>query len=178
MFEEYLIDSHEFFCNATEARNSGDIDKARRYFRVSILCAFNALEAFVNYTAKSFEEAKKIDKLEICFLLDQELFFSPTLGVKTRVRFNPIDEKLKTLLRRFSPDFDFGKSATWSDLEKFKNFRDSLVHSRKTEDETNLGDYDAQTKSGYKAVIELMNLISKGIYKKPLRKSILDLVPE
>ncbi len=178
MFEEYLQDSHEFFLIASEAKSNNETDKARRYFRVSIMCAFSAIEAFVNYTAKSFEEANNLDRLEICFLIDQELYFSATQGTKTRIKFNPLEEKLKVLVKRFVPDYDFGKSVTWSSLIKFKDFRDSLVHSRKSEDETNLSDYDIQIRLGFRAIIELMNLISKGMYKKSLRKSILDLIPE
>lgn len=60
----------------------------------------------------------------------------------------------------------------------FKDFRDSLVHSRKSEDETLLSEYDFQIKAGFKSVVELMNLISQGMYQKPLRKNLLDLIPE
>lgn len=103
MFEEYLNDSHEFYLLASEAQINGDIKKARRYYRVSVMCALSALESFVNYTAKSFDEANNLDKLEICFLTDKEQYFSPTQGVKTRVKFNPLNEKLKVLIRRFNP---------------------------------------------------------------------------
>jgi hypothetical protein len=178
MFEEYLQDSHEFYTIAIKAKDSNDIDKARRYFRVSIICAFSALEAFVNYTAKSFEEANNLDRLEISFLNDKELYFSATQGIKTRIKYNPIDEKLKVLVKRFVTDYDFAKEVAWSNLLKFKDFRDSLIHSRAPEDETVLSDYDQQVISGFRAIIELMDLISIGIYKKSLRKSILDLIPE
>ncbi len=178
MFEEYLNDSHGFYLIASEAQINGDINKARRYYRVSTMCALSALESFVNYTATSFDEANNLGKLEICFLTDKEQYFSPTQGVKIRVKFNPLDEKLKVLIRRFNPKYDFGKSFAWSNFIHFKDFRDSLVHSRKSEDETPLGEYESQVKSGLKSVIELMDLMSLGIYKKPLRKTLLDLIPE
>lgn len=178
MFEDYLKDSNEFYLIATIAKNNNDIDSARRYYRVSIMCAFNAIESFVNYIAKSFEEADNLEKLEICFLNDKELYFSPTKGVCTRIKFNPIDEKLKVLIKRFNSVYDFEKSIVWGNLKGFKDFRDSLVHSRKSEDETPLDEYEQRFTMGYKAVIEIMNLISQGMFHKPLRKNLLDLIPE
>lgn len=178
MFEDYLIDSNEFFLTASEAKNNNDIAKARRFYRVSIMCAFSAIESFVNYTAKSFEEANNLDKLELCFLIDKELYFSSTQGIKTRIKFNPLDEKLKVLIKKFHPKYDFGKSVEWSNLLSFKDFRDSLIHSRKSEDTTSLSEYDMQVKSGFKSVIKLMDLISQGMYQKPLRKNLLDLLPD
>lgn len=178
MFEDYLKDSHEFFLNASEANNNNDVNKARRYYRVSVMCAFCAIESFVNYTAKSFEEANNIDRLELCFLTDKELYFSPSQGIKTRIKFTSLDEKLKVMIRRFYPTYDFGKSVPWSNLMKFKEFRDSLVHSRKSEDETLLSEYELKIKRGFKSVVELMDLISQGMYQKPLRRNLLDLIPE
>lgn len=178
MFEDYLKDSNEFFLTASEAKSNNDITKARRFYRVSIMCAFSAIESFVNYTAKSFEEANNLDKLELCFLTDKELYFSSTQGIKTRIKFNPLDEKLKVLIKRFHPTYDFGKSVEWSNLVSFKDFRDSLIHSRKNEDMTSLSEYDMQVKSGFKSVIKLMDLISQGMYQKPLRKNLLDLLPD
>ena len=178
MFEEYLLDSHVFFLKALEAKNKKDADQSRRYFRVSIVCAFNAMEAFVNYTAGSFHEAGNLDRVEVCFLMDQELYFSPTQGIKTRTKYNPLEEKIKALIRRFVSHYDFGHSIPWNNLLKFKDLRDSLVHSRNFEDDTNLDQYETQIKSGFTAIVEVMNLISEGIYKKPLRRSILDLIPE
>ncbi|MHC1770187.1 MAG: hypothetical protein AB9907_00375 [Flexilinea sp.] len=178
MFEDYLKDSNEFFLNAAEANKNNDINKARRYYRVSIMCAFSAIESFVNYTAKSFEEANNLDRLELCFLTDKKQFFKPTQGIRTRIKFNPLDEKLQVLIRKFCPKYDFGKSVEWSNLMNFKKFRDSLVHSHKSEDETPLCEYEMQVKSGFKSVVELMNLISQGMYQKPLRKNLLDLIPE
>lgn len=178
MFEEYLKDSHEFYTIAVTAKSCNEIDKARRYFRISIICAFSALEAFVNYTAKSFEEADNLDRLEISFLNDKEMYFSVTQGVKTRTKYNPIEEKLKVLVKRFVPDYNFTKEVTWNNLITFKNFRDSLIHSRVSEDETILSDYNRQIILGFSAIIGVMNMISTGMYKKPLRKSILDLIPE
>ncbi|HLA87419.1 MAG TPA: hypothetical protein VJL10_05330 [Anaerolineales bacterium] len=178
MFEDYLKDSNEFYLIATDAKSKNEIDSARRYYRVSIMCAFNAIESFVNYIAKSFEEADNLEKLEICFLNDKELYFSPTKGICTRTKFTPIDEKLKVLIKRFNSTYDFEKSAEWGNLKSFKDFRDSLVHSRKSEDETSLDEYERRVKIGNKSVIEIMNLISQGMYHQPLRKNLLDLIPE
>lgn len=178
MFEEYLIDSNKFYEIASNAKISGNCDEARRYYRVSIMCAFNAIESFVNYIAKSYEEANNLDRLEICFLNDQELYYSTTKGVSSRIKYNPLDEKLKTIIKITNPNYNFEKSPFWGPLLDFKDFRDKLVHSREIDDETPLDEYQKKYNLGYKALIEIMNLISRNLYKKPLRKKLLDLIPE
>lgn len=178
MFEEYLQDSNVFYLIATNAKSKKETVSARRYYRVSVMCAFNSIESFVNYISNSFEQANNLEKLEICFLNDQELYFSSAKGVSTRTKYNPIDEKLKVIIKRFCPKYDFAKSNEWSNLNHFKDFRDSLVHSRKSEDDIALSEYEKRYKLGFKSIVTIMNLISKGMYNKPLRRNLLDLIPE
>ena len=61
---------------------------------------------------------------------------------------------------------------------EFKSFRDALVHPRQSEDETEIADYQKKTSRGISGTIELMDYLSRGIYKTPLRKQLLDLIPE
>jgi len=178
MFEEYLQDAHDFYEIGRKASLIGNEKESRRYYRVTIMCASCAMEAFVNYIASSFAEAKNIDKIEISFLNDQELQFVVGKGVTTRIRYNAVDEKIKALIFRFIPDFDFNASISWNNFKIFKDFRDSLIHSRKVEDETPINDYEKRIKEGLTSIIELMNEISKGMFRKPLRKKILDLTPD
>ena len=60
----------------------------------------------------------------------------------------------------------------------FKKFRDSLVHPRQVDDETSLHEYQTTIRAGLRAIIELMNVISQGMFRKPLRRRLLDLIPE
>jgi hypothetical protein len=41
-----------------------------------------------------------------------------------------------------------------------------------------VNEYEKKLRRGMAGTIEIMNLVSKGIFKKPLRKQLLDLIPE
>jgi hypothetical protein len=176
MFEEYLQDAYGFLESAKKAGNERD---ARRYYRASTFYISGAMEAFVNYIAQSFAEAGKLNPHEIAFLNDKVLTFSPEkVQLVDKLEFHRIEDKLKVLIRRFLPKIDLGKKTWWGELQKFKDFRDSLVHPKKSDDETQISEYDQKVSSGLKATIQGMNEISRGVYGKPLRKKLLDLIPE
>jgi hypothetical protein len=177
MFEEYLRDADSFFTKAEEAAKNGTEDNARSYYRASVFCAFSAIEAYVNYIGDSFAKAGTLPPHEIAFLNDKVIYFSTDKGAATeKPEFHKLDDKLRVLMRRFDPGFDF-KSPSWSGLMDFKKFRDSLVHPRQVEDETPLADYRLKIRKGLGGIIGVMNSVSKGIYKKPLRRQLLDLIP-
>ena len=93
-----------------------------------------------------------------------------------RTEYHSIDDKLRLLLNKFVPDFDFS-SGIWSSFMQFKNFRDLLVHPRQADDKTEIIEYQKKVQAGLSSIIELMNCVSKGIFKKPLRRQLLDLIP-
>ena len=178
MFEEYLQDSYEFLILAQQASQTSNVREAKRYYRASAFYAASAMEAFVNYIADSFAKAESLTPHEIAYLNDKNLFFSAKKAkLIEKVEFHRLDEKLKFLIRKFVPDFNF-VNTSWSRLMEFKDFRDSLVHPRQSEDETEIAEYQRKLSTGIAGVIEIMNCISKGIFKKPLRKQLLDLMPE
>ena len=80
-------------------------------------------------------------------------------------------------MKRFQTAFDF-TSKTWVKFMEFKDLRDSLVHPRDFEDERPLGDYSKQVSESLAAVINVMNALSQSIFGKPLRRQLLDLMPE
>jgi hypothetical protein len=179
MFEEYLQDSYEFLVRAREASNTAaDQREARRCYRAAVFYAAGAMEAFLNYAADSFAQAESLTPHEIAFLNDKTLVFCPGSGkVVQRAEFHRVQDKLRVLLGRFVPEFEF-KAPSWSQMIEFKRFRDSLVHPRAGDDETPLAEYDARVRAGLSAIIEIMNCISEGVFKKPLRKQLLDLIPD
>ena len=59
----------------------------------------------------------------------------------------------------------------------FKQTRDSLIHPRQTEDETALSDYKRKLEQGMFGIIDIMDCLSKAVFRKHLRKRILDLKP-
>jgi hypothetical protein len=177
MFEEYLQDSYEFLSLANERAALSEDRDARRYYRASVFYTAGAIEAFVNYIADSFAKAHNIPPHEISFLNDKALTFSVAKGLIEKTEFHKLDDKLRLLIQRFLPGFDF-QSSTWSRFMQFKDFRDSLVHPRQVDDETDTSAYRKKVSDGLKAIIELMNSISQGMFQRPLRKRLLDLIPE
>jgi len=179
MFEEYLQDSYEFFTIAQKASKECDDRKARRYYRASVFYAASAMEAFVNYTANTLAEGKILLPDEKAFLNDRVINFSPDKGkLVEQTKYYSIDDKLKFLFCKFVPNFESATNKSWANFMEFKDLRDLLVHPRQSEDETKVGDYQKKIQRGLSGIIELMNYISKGIYSKPLRKRLLDLIPE
>lgn len=176
MFEEYLQDSHNFLSIAEKAFKASNEREARRYYRASVFYSAGAIEAFVNYIADSFAKAESLTAHEIAFLNDRRLVFSIDRGLNERTEYHSIDDKLHLLLSKFVPGLDFN-GGTWSSFMQFKNFRDLLVHPRQADDTTEITEYQKKVKAGLSSIIELMNCVSKGIFKKPLRKQLLDLIP-
>jgi hypothetical protein len=177
MFEDYLQDSHHFLAIAERTAKEGDTREARRYFRASVFCAFGAMEAFVNYLADSFGKAKSIPPHEILFLMDSALVFSKNKGFIEKTEFHRLEDKLRLLISKFVAGFDFD-SLSWNKFKEFKDLRDSLVHSRDVEDERDPLDYKTRVRSGLRSIIEIMNNIAEGMSGRPLRRQILDLIPE
>jgi hypothetical protein len=177
MFEEYLQDSSEFLRVAQDALSSGKPGRAKSYYRASVFCAACAMEAFVNYIADSFSKAGSLESNELAYLMDKKLFIDPGKGLVQRIEYHSVDGKLKVLIARFFPAFDYNVSM-WSKFMKFKDLRDALVHPRIPEDETPIELYAKQVPAGLKATIILMNEVSTAVFRSPLRKQLLDLIPE
>jgi hypothetical protein len=177
MFEEYLQDSYEFLSIASTFAQKASDREARRYYRGAVFYASGAIEAFINYVADSFAKAGSLSAHEICFLNDKTLTFSVDKGLQERVKYNTLEDKIRLLVRKFVSEFDF-RSSTWSKFIEFKSFRDGLVHPRRAEDDTPLSVYDRKVRDGLKAVIEIMSQVSLDVFGKPLRKQLLDLIPD
>lgn len=173
MFEEYLEDSSYF---AAEARKKKDELEAKRYYRVSVFCAWSAIEAFVNFVGDTFEQGDSLPPFEIAFITDKRFgILKGRFEVLDQVEYHRLEDKLKFLISKFCPTFDFEKMSCWSRLNEFKKFRDTLTHPRSDKDEVDVTEYEKKTKIGLSSIIEIMDHLCMGIFKKPLRKQIQDL---
>lgn len=175
MFEEYLQDSAHFYQKAIETK-ANEIE-SKRYYRASIFFAVSAIEAFVNYVANSFELARNLNREEEYFINDKVVYFNDSkCEFQEKTEYHKLDHKIKYLIKKFHIEFDF-TGGEWSEFQQFKKYRDSLVHPRKIEDETECAEYKKEAKRGLTRVITLISILSKGIYRKKLRKKLLDLIP-
>jgi hypothetical protein len=175
MFEDYIQDSFSFF-KLAEKVSFSDERKAKMYYRASIFCAVSSLEAFVNFIGDTFNKGNTIDRNEIAFLNDKVLEISPSKGtVESRTRFYSIDNKVKFILKRFRVPLETAATSLWKNFLEFKKLRDSLVHPRNITDELDINEYRNKIQTGLNANIDIMNLISKRLFSKQLRQSLLDL---
>jgi hypothetical protein len=135
------------------------------------------MEAYVNYVADAFAKAGTLERHEACFINDKVLVFDEKKClVVERIAFHSIEDKVKVLMRRFAPTYDF-KSPTWCRFVECKGVRNQLVHPRNDEDDTDLATYDSHVTDGLSCTLQIMNALSGAIFQKPLRKQLLDLVP-
>ncbi len=94
-----------------------------------------------------------------------------------KLEYKRLEDKVKFIIYRFLPSFDYQTEKCWNSFKIFKKLRDELMHSRNNEDERLFSDYENSVKKGFSGIIELMNKISSGVFSKPLRKKILELSP-
>lgn len=121
MFEEYLQDASKFF---EEAKKTTDVRIARRYYRAAVFYTSGAMEAFVNYIADTFEKGGTFTPHEIAFLTDKNLTFSQkSWDIAEKTEYHRVEDKIRFLLSKFSPNFDFNNQA-WSSLMSLKDIRD------------------------------------------------------
>ena len=141
-----------------------------------MFCAISAIEAFVNYVGDAFAQSTSLEPCEIAFLIDRQ--FIPVRGkfeINEKMEYHRLEDKLRFLIYKFVPNFDFEKMPCWSRLIEFKKFRDSLTHPRQDEDETELDEYKTATARGISSIIQIINHLCEGIFNRPLRKKLLDL---
>jgi hypothetical protein len=173
MFEEYLEDSYHF---ALKARESSEEKDKRRYYRASVFCTISSMEAFINHIGDAFEKGNVFEPYEIALLNDKK--FANDKGefkILKQAEFHRTEDKLRFLMRKFVPRFDFNKEVTWSQFMDFKKFRDNLMHARQDEDVIKIIEYERKIKTGLASTIKIMDYLCKGIFKKPLRKKLTDL---
>lgn len=173
MFEDYLEDSNYFAVKASEASNERE---AKRCYRVAVFCTMSAVEAFINYIGDTLAQGKTLQPYEIAFLTDKKFdFLGRTFQIFEQMEYHKLEDKLKFLICKFVPDFDFEHTPCWSCLLEFKKFRDTITHPRQDEDEINVTEYKEKIEKGISSAIEIMNYLCKGIFQRPLRKKLLDL---
>jgi len=173
MFEDYIQDAYSFYGLAESAGNERE---AKKFYRAAVFCAASSMEAFMNFIGDTFKQGDNLDKNELAFITDKILEFSPSkLKVLEKIKFNPIDEKVKFIIKRFNVGLDFSSSSEWTNFLIFKDLRDGLIHPKSIYDERLLSDYKLSIKKGLNSIIDLINLISLKLFSKPLRKSVAEL---
>lgn len=174
MFEDYLEDSAYFAQKGSQETSERE---AKRYCRVSVFCLMSAVEAFINYIGTTLADGGLFRPHEVALLTDKKFdILKGKFQVLEQTEFHRLEDKLRFLICRYVPDFDFHKDECWSRLLDIKRLRDSITHPREDEDETDVAEYERKLRAGLNGSIEIMNHLCKGIFKRPLRKKLLDLM--
>ena len=178
MFEDYLEDASYFFDRANDP--SSDEKIARRYYRVSILCAANAAEAFVNYVADTLSKGAPLEVHEIAFLRDKKFAFelNKQALLIERTEYHPLEDKLGLLIKKFIKNFDFKSDMDWKNINEFKKLRNDLAHPRNVDDVTSLIDYKQLIKRSLASIITIMDKLYQAMHRSSLRRKLLDLIPD
>ena len=179
MFEEYLRDTAHFLEEGRQATRDGDEEAAKRSYRVTVMMGCAAMETFANYIASTLDSPASgtLEPYELALLRDKRFGQQDgRFAIQDQAAYSRLEDKLRFLINRFSIALDLGTSSEWCQFLEFKRLRDSLVHARTDEDETSLAEYDAACVRGVRASFILMNHLSEGIFGKPLRAKLHDLV--
>lgn len=179
MFEDYLRDATYFVWDARDRARVRDEDGARRSYRVAIIVGAASIETFVNYVASTLAEGGDavLEQHEMALLLDRR--FGQDGGVfrmSEQTVYNRLEDKLRFLIEHFKVDIDLTSDVEWSQTMELKKRRDGLIHARMEQDETKVDTYDKACVRGIQATFLLMNALSMGIFKRPLRPKLRDLV--
>lgn len=173
MFEDYLEDSNYFAVKASKANNERE---SKRYYRAAVFCTMSAVEAFTNYVGDILSQGEILQSYEVAFLTDRKFDISGgTFQILDQMEYHKLEDKLKLLISKFIPDFSFDKTPIWSRLFELKKLRDTITHPRQDGDETDIAEYRRILTTGLSSAIEIMDLLAKGVFKRPLRKKLLDL---
>lgn len=96
-------------------------------------------------------------------------------GILEQMEYHRLEEKIRFLISKFIPTFDFSHEIVWAHFVEFKKFRDTIMHPRQDEDKIKIEEYDKRLKTGLSSIIKIMDQLCKGIFKKKLRKKIVEL---
>lgn len=174
MFEDYLEDAAYF---AAKVKNSTDPQQTSRYSRASIFHTMGAIEAFINYIGDTFAQSNVYEAYEIAFLTDYRFGFNNTsFDIITQVEYHRIEDKIRFLITKFIPGFDFEHNKDWCQLLQFKKFRDLITHPRQNALDISPNDYIKNAKLGLNSVIGIIDSLCRGIFDRPLRKRLTDLL--
>jgi len=173
MFEDYLEDARYFIDVA--GSSPGDSEK-RRGYRAAVFAGVAAIEAFVNYVGETLGQGGHFPPHEIAFLTDKA--FGPEKGqfkMLDRRDFHSLEDKVRFLIHKFSPEFEFSSNPLWPQFVQFKQFRDSITHPHQADDPNFPDDYRDKAGRGLSTVVQLIALLCRAVFDRPLRPQLMDL---
>jgi hypothetical protein len=166
-FVAYIEDAKAFLDLAESRQKEGNTRGAEAFCRATLLVGFASFEAFLHSVSRDFIDSGHPDLTvqDKAFLSEKEVVVDVDGGyaLSERNKFARLEERILFLYRRFSGEkFDRTK-AFWSVLQLGIKLRNDVVHPRECQQLS--PKTVAQTLS---AILDTMNYISLGIYKRKL----------
>ena len=173
MFEDYLIDSHYF---GLEAISSQEEREAKRSYRAAIFYAASSIESFVNFISEILQQSGELQPYEIALLFDKKfLLVNGKFALADKFALHGIEDKIKFIICKVDPTFDFSTYSAWNRYLEFKDLRNKIVHPLHGDDEITLDEYRTKLRKGFSSIIEMINFLCQRVIGKPLRRNIADL---
>lgn len=173
MFEEYLQDSHHF---GSEALSTINDREAKRSYRAAIFYAASSMESFINFISEILSESGELAAYEVALLFDKRFALeNGKFELIDRFELHGVEEKIRFLIYKVDPSFDFATFSAWSQYLEFKDLRNKIVHPIHGDDEISVDEYKNTLKRGFHSIIEIINFLCQKIIGKPLRRNIAEL---
>jgi hypothetical protein len=166
-FVTYFEDAKAFLEAAQSRENDNNFRSSDAFCRASLLVGFASFEAFLHSVSMDFVDSQHPDLSihDVALLREKEVNLDKdgAFEISEKPKFARLEERVLFLYRRFSgKKFDRTKSF-WSLLQTGIKLRNEIVHPK--ECQTLSSKIVSQTLT---AILETMNYISLGIYKRKL----------
>jgi hypothetical protein len=160
-FARLLFDEAKaFFEKGHEA--SGQVSK-NGHFHASLLLGFCSLEAHVNSIAEEFHDRHDVTLLDKAVLLERKIILLNGRHRLTEdLQIFRLEDRIQFLFDKFSRTPLDRESAMWANLKGALKLRNQLTHPKTPPLVSERSAEDA-----LKAILEMLNLLYKGIYGRP-----------
>lgn len=175
-FVDYFEDAKSFFELAKNLTKKNDTRGTETFARASLLLGFASFEAFLTSVTSDFIAAKNsmlsIHDKALLMEMEVSLDADGTFQISNRQKFMKLEERILFLHYLLAGKKIDRNKPFWSRLIAGIKLRNEVVHPKthKTVDIKTL-------ESTLDAILDTMNLITKGAYKKPLPLASSRLIP-
>jgi hypothetical protein len=159
---DLLDEAKQFFAKAESA-----LDPAGKaaFLHAALLIGFASFEAHVNAIADEFLTREDLNAHERGLLAEHDIELSDgEFKEKTRLKIHRLEDRVLFLCRRFSKKPIDRASSYWGNFVDASKLRNGLTHPK--DNSPNI--QEAAVKKALMAMIDLLNHMCLGIYKKKL----------
>lgn len=160
-FAALLLEEAKRFLEKASAEPGSD--GAIAYLHAAISLTFSSLEAHTNAIADDFLVRPDLSPLDRSILMERSIQLSQGEYIVTdRLQIHRLEDRIEFLHRRFGGAPIDKNVAAWMGFKAGLNHRNKLTHPKETAPIT-----EAATREAITAVIDLLDVLYRAIYKRP-----------